>query len=138
MKNQIVSDILRKSDIMFALSNIEQQAQAERDVLKNPIKINIDGDGEDKQEEQPTPDPVENKTQSIKGGTFAERPDSQPSQNLADNKDTLIKNPAQLSIHYNTFQKRIKHNLHIIFQYSPSGINFRKKLIENKQLLMSS
>jgi len=36
---------------------------------------------------------------------------------------------------YRIFLNRIKTNFHLVFQYSPSGPDFRKKIRKHKELL---
>jgi len=39
---------------------------------------------------------------------------------------------------YYIFLKRVRKNFHLVFNFTPSGKNFREKMEKHKQLMMNS
>ena len=57
---------------------------------------------------------------------------------LKENRKTILNNPALKADLYFTFLKRVRKNFHLVFNFTPSGDNFREKMEKHKQLMTNS
>lgn len=57
---------------------------------------------------------------------------------LKDARNTIKSQPAIRNQLYDCFLKRVKKNFHVIFNFTPSGYNFREKMDKHKNLMLNS
>lgn len=57
---------------------------------------------------------------------------------LKNQKDVIKKDAAVRNKLYDAFLKRVRKNFHLIFNFTPSGANFREKMDNHKQLMINS
>ena len=114
LRNNMVSEITRKQDIMMALANIFEQAGAEKRGLQEDTK------------EQLTAEQLEER-----GKQFEE----QQSEFVSDNKKMMQKFPHVQADCHKVFLNRVKRNFHLVLQYNPTGGHFREKLLKHHKFL---
>ena len=57
---------------------------------------------------------------------------------ISEQKKYLEDHPIEKADLYYAFLKRVKKNFHLIFNFSPSGADFREKMEKHKQLMICS
>ena len=115
LRNNMVSEITRKQDIMLALANIFEQATAEQK-----------GREDDKQAEQLTTEQLEER---------GRQQDEQQMEFISDNKKMMQKWPHVQAECHKVFLNRVKRNFHLVLQYTPTGGLFHEKLLRHQELL---
>lgn len=122
IKNNAVSDIVRKPDVMLVLANVYEQLENE----KRAAKFGLDGAEAD--------DGLTQAQKEEKGRQGEE----QQTEFIADNKRMMLKWPHIQAELYQVFLNRVRANFHLVLQYTPTGGNFREKIARHKQLLYLS
>ena len=57
---------------------------------------------------------------------------------LRDMRQTIQKDASIRNSLYDVFLKRVRKNFHLIFNFTPSGYNFREKMDRHKNLMLNS
>ena len=57
---------------------------------------------------------------------------------LKDSRQIIKKNPGVRNQLYYNFLQRVRKNFHLIFNFTPSGYNFREKMDNHKELMLNS
>jgi hypothetical protein len=121
LKNHVASEIVRKPDIMQALTSIYQQQDAEQKSEQVEGDMYADEDLTAEQRAEKERLKVE-----------------QQAAFLADSKQMLHRWPHVQAGLYDAFLNRVRDNFHLVLQYSPTGENFRDKITAHRALLQLS
>lgn len=122
LKNDNVSDIIRKPDVMLVLANIFEQTEGE----KKAAKFGLEGADAD-----------DGLTPAQREEAGRQREEAQQDF-IADNKKMMLKWPHIQAELYKVFLDRVRANFHLVLQYTPTGGQFREKIARHKQLLYLS
>lgn len=110
VKSNVCTEITRQHDILQALVEINKQQNKSQKAL-----------GQNKGENE------EEKEEVIDELAFNKQ------QREVVKKDAATRNKL-----YDAFLKRVRKNFHLIFNFTPSGSNFREKMDKHKQLMINS
>ena len=111
VKSNVCSEITRQSDVLSALVAIQAQQNKSAKALVGQKA----GEKEEEKEE------VVDELAHLK------------------NQRSLVKNDASVRNKlYDSFLKRVRKNFHLIFNFTPSGYDFREKMDKHKQLMINS
>jgi len=120
LKNNVVTEITRKSDVTLALANIYEQMQQERKAARFGLEETKEELTKEQKEEQ-------DRLQQEQNSDF-----------INDNKKMLNRWPGVQAELYTVFLNRIKNQFHLVLQFSPTGNDFREKITRRKELLYMS
>ena len=118
VKSNVCSEITRQNDILSALVSIQSQQKKSASAL-------VGGGSQAKKSE----DKKDNDQQAEEFDELAF---------LKDMRSTIRTNPAARNQLYYSFLQRVRKNFHLIFNFTPSGHDFRVKMDSHKQLMLNS